>query len=165
MTSCCTMLWLEATHACMVSKLATSTFRLIIAPLAQIEVPTHWLAFCCLHFQAFQLIRNLCRLTIALSLLLERLTFCWTRGIGLTLCTLQWRVGTGSLHARQCNQMHIDPRVMHQSGKNFIQRGRFPLVSHQTSSELRRHQRKNFTVCSEDLRKVQTGSIRGFLYQ
>ena len=127
MTSCCTMLWLEATHACMVSKLATSTFRLIIAPLAQIEVPTHWLAFCCLHFQAFQLIRNLCRLTIALSLLLERLTFCWTRGIGLTLCTLQRRVGTGSLHARQCNQMHIDPRIMHQSGKISSRGGGFPL--------------------------------------
>ena len=136
MASCCTMLWFEATHTCVVSKLATSTFGLIVAPFAQVEVPTHWFAFCRLHFQAFQLIRNLCWLPITLFLFFERLTSWWTCGLSLTLRTLQLRICSRSLHARHCNQVHIDPGIMHQSGENVVQRGRFSLVSHQTSSEL-----------------------------
>ena len=71
----CAVLRLQAAHACVIPKLASSILSLIVAAFAEVEVPAHGFPFTGPELEAFELVRNFCRFSVIELGLLRRLSF------------------------------------------------------------------------------------------
>ena len=144
MASCCAMFRTQTLHACVESKLAPAIFCGIAATLAQIEMPAHWFSFRCSEFQALEFFRNLGWFFVSGAWFLQRLRLVPTSMVSLSFVAFWMSTIDSRGNARQCNQVHINSRIVHQTQKNSIQRWWFVFLTNEGPTELRCHDVKKF---------------------
>ena len=149
----------------MVSKLAPAILRLVVTSFAHVEVPTHRLSLNCLELETFEFFGNFCWRPFAQSRFFRRLISGIASMFTLTLGALWLGIWGTSRHSWQGNEVHIHSWVMHESDKNCVKRRRLVFFSNEAPTEFRRHDGKNFAVCTQDLGEAQARACDGGLMQ
>ena len=141
------------------AKLASAAFDWVVAAFGHVEMPTHWLPCFCLSGQTCKLIRQLRSRLVCRSRALERFLRDWAWPVRFWLQWSLWRLLR--FHLRQCYQVNIDPRVVHQPFKGLFKRWSAPCGGFERPLVFRCQNWENFSVCSHHLSQGDGTEVAG----